>query len=341
MSVKTKKKSATIFRIVAAAFGVLLVVSAVMLIRELQQSKREAQTFSELAALRLPRKETSAQFATSTKSTATPTATAMESGPAEPIQIEIADLSGEQLKEPEGEIPVEETPAAEAPSEEVPVEETPATEVPSEEAQAEETPTDEIPGEPVPLERYLPLYELNHDFFGWITIEDTRIDYPVMYNARNPLAYLGHDFYGKISYAGVPFLDSDCDPNGDFYLVYGHRMNDGSMFADLVTYEDQSFWETHRTFFFDTLYEERTYEVVMAVKARVLNRDERNGFRYYNYTSLDTEAEFEEFMDQARELSLYDTGVEVSFGDELLVLSTCYHYTTNGRFVVIAKRMSG
>ena len=326
MGVKTKKKSATIFRIVAAAFAVLLVASAVMLVRELRQSRQEAQTFSELAALRLPRKETSAQFATSTKSTATPTATAMESGPAEPIQIEIADPSDEQPKEPEGEIPVEETPAAE---------------VPTEETQVEETPIDETSGEPVPLERYLPLYELNHDFFGWITIEDTRIDYPVMYNARNPLAYLGHDFYGKISYAGVPFLDSDCDPNGDFYLVYGHRMNDGAMFSDLVKYEDNGFWETHRTFFFDTLYEERTYEVVMAIKARVLNRDERNGFRYYNYTSLDTEAEFEEFMDQARELSLYDTGVEVSYGDELLVLSTCYHYTTNGRFVVIAKRMSG
>lgn len=330
MGVKTKKKSATVFKIVAAVFAVLLVVSAVMLVRELWQSKKEAQTFSELAALRLPRKETSAQSSTATKSTATPTATAIESGPATPIQIEIADLSGEQPKEPEGELPVEETPTAETPTDETQVEETPA----------EETPTDETLDEPVPLERYLPLYELNHDFFGWITIEDTRIDYPVMYNARNPLAYLGHDFYGQFSYAGVPYLDSDCDPDGDFFLVYGHKMNDGSMFADLVAYEDQSFWETHRTFIFDTLYEERTYEVVMAVKARVLNREERNGFRYYNYTSLDTEAEFEEFMDQARELSLYDTGVEVSYGDELLVLSTCYHYTTNGRFVLIAKRIT-
>lgn len=325
MGDKTKKKSVTIFRIMAAAFGVLLVVSAVMLVRELQQSKREAQTFSELAALRLPRKETSAQSSTATKSTATPTATAIESGPAGPIQIEIADLSDEQAKGPEEEIPVEETPTAEAPSEE---------------AQVEETPIDETPDEPVPLERYLPLYELNHDFFGWITIEDTRIDYPVMYNARNPLAYLGHDFYGQFSYAGVPFLDSDCDPNGDYYLVYGHRMNDGAMFSDLVKYEKSDFWETHPTFSFDTLYEERTYEVVLAIKARVLNRDERNGFRYYNYTSLDTEEEFEEFMDQARELSCYDTGVEATYGDELLVLSTCYHYTTNGRFVLIAKRIT-
>ena len=323
MGDKTKKKSVTIFRIAAVAFAVLLVVSAVMLVRELRQSKEEAQTFSELAALRLPREEISTQSVTS--SAATPTATAIESGPAGPIQIEIADLSDEQAKGPEEEIPVEETPTAEAPSEE---------------AQVEDTPTDETPDEPVPLERYLPLYELNHDFFGWITIEDTRIDYPVMFNAKNPLAYLGHDFYGKVSYAGVPFLDSDCDPNGDFYLVYGHRMNSGAMFSDLVKYEKSDFWETHPTFSFDTLYEERTYEVVMAIKARVLNRGEKNGFRYYNYTSLDTEEEFEEFMDQARELSCYDTGVEATYGDELLVLSTCYHYTTNGRFVLIAKRIT-
>ena len=330
MGDKTKKKSTTIFRIAAVAFAVMLVVSAVMLVRELRQSKMEAQTFSELAALRLPREETSTQSSTATKSTATPTATAIESGPAEPIQIEIADFSGEQPKEPEGEMPVEETPAAEVPTEETQVAEIPV----------EDTPKDGTPGEPVPLERYLPLYELNPDFFGWITIEDTRIDYPVMYNARNPLAYLGHDFYGQFSYAGVPFLDSDCDPNGDYYLVYGHRMNDGAMFSDLVKYEKSDFWETHPTFSFDTLYEERTYEVVLAIKARVLNRDERNGFRYYNYTSLDTEAEFDEFMDQARELSCYDTGVEATYGDELLVLSTCYHYTTNGRFVLIAKRIT-
>ena len=197
----------------------------------------------------------------------------------------------------------------------------------------------EGPTEPTPLQQYLPLYELNHDFFGWITIPDTNIDYPVMYNAKQPLQYLGHDFYGKFSYAGVPFLDSDCDPNGNFYMVYGHRMNDGTMFFDLVNFEDQAFWETHPTFRFDTLYEERTYAVVMAIRARVLDRDERDGFRYYNYTSLDSETDYKEFMRQARKLSLYDTGVETSFGDDLLVLSTCYHYTREGRFVLIAKRV--
>ena len=332
MGDKTKKKSVTIFRIAAVAFAVMLVISAVMLVRELRQSKMEAQTFSELAALRLPREETSPR--TSTKPVKSPASTPTPTLASEPTLIEVhispttptaTFIAGEPTAAAE--------PIAEEPGEEHP------TEGP-EDQPTEEPPTEETSADPTPLQRYLPLYELNPDFFGWITIEDTRIDYPVMFNAKNPLAYLGHDFYGKVSYAGVPFLDSDCDPNGDFYLVYGHRMNSGAMFSDLVKYEESDFWETHPTFSFDTLYEERTYEVVMAIKARVLNRGEKNGFRYYNYTSLDTEEEFEEFMDQARELSCYDTGVEATYGDELLVLSTCYHYTTNGRFVLIAKRIT-
>ena len=334
MGAKAKKKSVTVFRIVAAAFAVLLVVSAVMLVRELRQSKKEAQTFSELAALRLPRDETSPRA--STKPSKSPASTPTPTSASEPTVIEV-HIS---LMTPTATFTAGESTAAGDPTAEEPGEEHPTEASPTEDQPTEEQPTEETPADPTPLQRYLPLYELNPDFFGWITIEDTRIDYPVMYNARNPLAYLGHDFYGQFSYAGVPFLDSDCDPNGNFYLVYGHRMNDGSMFADLVKYEESDFWETHTTFSFDTLYEERTYEVVLAIKARVLNREERNGFRYYDYTSLDTEAEFDDYIEQAKELSCYDTGVDVTYGDELLVLSTCYHYTTNGRFVLIAKRIT-
>ncbi len=169
---------------------------------------------------------------------------------------------------------------------------------------------------------------------------DTVVDYPVMYSPQRPLQYLGHDFYGNFSYAGVPFLDADCDPNGNFYLVYGHQMRNGAMFGGLMAYKEKAFWEDHKTFHFDTLYEERVYAVVLAMRARVLNKNEKNGFRYYNYTSLDTEGEFEEYMQQARRLALYDTGVDTAYGDELLVLSTCDHYTENGRFVIIAKRVT-
>ena len=192
---------------------------------------------------------------------------------------------------------------------------------------------------PAPMARYLPLYERNPEFFGWITIPDTNIDYPVMYSPTRRNYYLTHDFYGGKAATGVPYLDEDCDPEGSFYLVYGHHPNLGTMFSQLIRYEDRAFWETHREIRFDTLYEERTYAVAIAMRARVLDQNEQHGFRYYNYTSLDTEEEFGAYIRQAREKALYDTGIELSYGDELLVLSTCYHYTRNGRFVVVAKRI--
>ena len=192
---------------------------------------------------------------------------------------------------------------------------------------------------PAPMARYLPLYERNPEFFGWITIPDTNIDYPVMYSPARRNYYLTHDFYGGKAATGVPYLDEDCDPEGSFYLVYGHHPNLGTMFSQLIRYEDRAFWETHREIRFDTLYEERTYAVAIAMRARVLDQNEQHGFRYYNYTSLDTEEEFGAYIRQAGEKSLYDTGIDLSYGDELLVLSTCYHYTRNGRFVVVAKRI--
>ena len=87
MGDKTKKKSVTIFRIAAAAFAVMLVVSAVMLVRELQQSKKEAQTFSELAALRLPREETAPR--TSTNPAKKPVSTPTPTLASEPTWIEV------------------------------------------------------------------------------------------------------------------------------------------------------------------------------------------------------------------------------------------------------------
>ena len=298
MKKRTGKTRSLAFRIATTAFVVLFVVSAIMLAKELRQSKEEMQTFAELAALRQPLEVASARPGMMPAPTV-PSSLA-------PIRIVIAEDGAVASDEPE---------------------------------RVSEQESTEGTGERMPLKEYLPLYELNPDFFGWITVPDTKVNYPVMYNRNQPLKYLGHDFYGKDSYAGVPFLDSDCDPNGRFYLVYGHKMNDGSMFAGLVAYDKEVFWKEHPSFYFDTLYERRTYTVVVAMRARVLDRGE-DGFRYYTHTSLDSEEEFEEYMRQARKLARYDTGVETSFGDELLVLSTCYHFTSNGRFVIIAKRIS-
>lgn len=191
---------------------------------------------------------------------------------------------------------------------------------------------------PAPLADYEALYERNPDFFGWISVEGTNVDYPVMYCPNDPLRYLGHDFDRKPSYAGVPYLDADCDPDGTYWLVYGHHMRNGTMFAGLMAYEDEAFRAEHPTFRFDTRFERRTYAVIAAFRARVLTEKE-TGFRYYSYTQLDDEKTFDTFMTNIRAAAAYDTGVQTAFGDEILTLSTCAYHTEKGRFVVVAKRI--
>ena len=202
-----------------------------------------------------------------------------------------------------------------------------------------QAPAPEPAAMPTPLADYEALYALNPDFFGWIRLEGTRVDYPVMYSPDRPLQYLGHDFYGKFSYAGVPFVDGECDGGGRYLIVYGHHMKDGSMFSGLMAYEDRAFWEQHPTFRFDTRFERRIYAVVAAFRARVLTKEEK-GFRYYSYAALDDEETFETYMSHVRAMAAYDTGVETAFGDEILALSTCAYHTEKGRFVVVAKRVN-
>lgn len=110
-------------------------------------------------------------------------------------------------------------------------------------------------GEGTPLDDYRALSEENPDMVGWIRIDGTNIDYPVVQCADEPNYYLKHDFAGRYTDFGCPFAQANCDVQdpSDNVILYGHNMKDGSMFSDLVRYQSRSFWETHRTIHFDTL----------------------------------------------------------------------------------------
>ncbi len=256
----------------------------------------------------------------------TPEATAT----AAPAETPTAEPTTEPTTEPTAE------PTAEPTTE--PTAEPTAEPTPEPTAEPTPEPTPEPVAEPTALADYAALYARNPDFFGWISVPGTNVDYPVMYNHEDPLRYSGHDFDGRFSYAGVPFLEAECDPEGNYYLVYGHHMKDGTMFAGLMAYEDRSFWVDHPTFRFDTREEYRTYAVVAAFRARVLQKEE-DGFRYYSYVALDGEETFDEFMTNIRAMAAYDTEVETAFGDDILTLSTCAYHTKKGRFVIVAKRV--
>lgn len=191
--------------------------------------------------------------------------------------------------------------------------------------------------EPTVLPQYAQLYEKNNEMFGWILIEDTAIDYPVMHTPEDPEKYLHSDFNGAYSYPGVPFVDAACQPDSDNLLIYAHNMPNGSMFRSLLRYEQKDYWKAHPVIRFDTLYEEQEFEVVAAFYDRVYYKNE-NGFKFYQFIDAADEADFDNAVAQFRDKSLYDTGVDAEFGDQLITLVTCAYHTDNGRFVVVARK---
>lgn len=198
---------------------------------------------------------------------------------------------------------------------------------------------DEPPnGEPTVLSAYSLAYEQNQDLFGWIRIEDTTVNYPVMHTPDEPEHYLRRSFNNKRSSSGVPFLDGACFDGCGNYIVYGHNMKNGKMFAAITSYAKMSYWQEHPVINFDTLYEEGRYEVIAAFYSKVYSKDDDNVFRYYRYTDLSDPDAFEEYIKQVKEAALYDTGVDAKYGDSLLTLSTCEYHVDNGRFVVVAKK---
>lgn len=190
----------------------------------------------------------------------------------------------------------------------------------------------------VMLPQYAGLYEENKDLVGWLSIDGMKIDYPVMQNEDDKY-YLHRDFYGNDSKYGCLYVREQADLDaGTNFIIYGHNMKDGSMFGDLDLYVKESFFKEHPTVSFDTLYEERTYEIVAVLRSQVYNVDD-DAFKYYQFYEADTQEEFEDFYGNIKELSLYDTGVEAEFGDTFLTLSTCAYHVKDGRLVVVAKRM--
>lgn len=189
------------------------------------------------------------------------------------------------------------------------------------------------------LEEYQTLYNKNKKMIGWIKIDDTQIDYPVMQTANNEY-YMDHNFNQEYDRNGSLFLDKDCDivHRNTNLIIYGHHMKSGKMFGGLNKYSSEEYCKSHPNIQFDTIYERGTYEVMYVFRSRIYNEDEVV-FKYYQFLDAASEKEFNSNMQEMAALSLYDTGVTASYGDQLLTLSTCDYSEEDGRFVVVAKRV--
>lgn len=195
------------------------------------------------------------------------------------------------------------------------------------------------------IAKYANLYRQNPDIIGWLKIDGTKIDYPVMQTKDSPKDYyLRRNFKKESSISGTPFMDASSDIFKPTYnwLIYGHNMSTGTMFHDLLKYEEKEFYKEHKTFRFDTIYKggQATYEVVAAFKSQIYP-DDKKIFKYVDYAEITTEQELEEYVNGIKDLSLYKTGVSVEAGDQLVTLSTCSYHVPDklGRFAVVGKRI--
>ncbi len=194
--------------------------------------------------------------------------------------------------------------------------------------------------EAVVLDEYKNLLKKNKKLIGWVKIDDTYIDYPVMQTSDNEY-YLDHNLNQEYDKNGSIFMDKDCDvlkPSTNL-ILYGHHMQSGKMFGNLDKYSNQDYYQDHKYIEFDTIYEKGIYEVMYVFRSRVYSEQDVV-FKYYQFIDAGSEVEFNSNMKEMAAMSLYDTGVTAVYGDRLLTLSTCDYQEKNGRFVVVAKKVA-
>lgn len=192
-------------------------------------------------------------------------------------------------------------------------------------------------------DRILQLEELqkqNSDIIGWIEIENTNINYPVLQTTDNSY-YMNHNYKKQYSMNGSIFLDKSYswDPPSSNLLIYGHNMKNGTMFQDLLKYKNLAYYKEHPVIRFTTTSEDVYYEIISVFESRVYYKSEKNVFRYYYFVNSNNEQEYNEFVQNAKNASLYDTGKTAIYGDQLMTLSTCSYHIKDGRFVVVAKKV--
>ena len=205
---------------------------------------------------------------------------------------------------------------------------------PVETAPPETEPTE--PTEPQILYEYRVLHEVNPDVIGWMTIPGTVIDYPVVQSLYERNFYLRRNYLKQNATCGTLYARERCDvfKPADNITIYGHKMGNGTMFADLHNYKQKSFWEENKYIHFDTIYEHHTYEIFAAFRSTA---DLSIGFRYHIFDDAADQAEYDTFVATCKSLADYDTGITPQLGEKLITLSTCDKSIDQGLYVVVAR----
>ena len=173
------------------------------------------------------------------------------------------------------------------------------------------------------------LKSINPDVIGWIYSEGTVIDYPVVQGSDNDY-YLHHLFDGTSNSSGTVFLDYT--KNKDFTsknsILYAHNMKNGSMFASLMGYKDQEYYDSHQTIDLYTPDKNYEIEVVYGFVIDAYKWDD-NGFA--------SDDNVEDLLLHAKSNTTFDSGKTISSDDKIITLSTCSYEIEEGRYVLIGK----
>lgn len=192
-------------------------------------------------------------------------------------------------------------------------------------------------------QKYAALYAENNDFIGWLNIPGTNIDYPVMYTEEKDY-YLHRNFNKEDEFSGTLFVDHRAKITPDSMpgnaTIYGHNMLYKYQFSALNNYKyDIEFLKHSPVINFDTLYQNNKYKIISVF---IVNWQSEHGkvFNYNGTVNFKNQSEFFNYVLECEDRSLYETGVDVQYGDEFLTLSTCDKSTAMDlRLVIVARKV--
>lgn len=178
---------------------------------------------------------------------------------------------------------------------------------------------------------YLPLLDINDEVIGWITIEGTNIDYPVLKTDNNDY-YLDRDINGGKTENGSIFMDfrNIGDATDRHTILYGHHTKDKTMFTNLMGYKEKDFFYQYDNIMFSTLYKNIEWEIFSAYVTSI-------DF-YYIVTNFKNDADYLSFINTLQDKSKFQTDIKLTSEDQILTLSTCTYEFDNARFVVHARK---
>lgn len=208
---------------------------------------------------------------------------------------------------------------------------------------------DEV-GEDGIYKKFDALLAMNSDTIGWLSIDDTNIDNPVFHNTDKGTTeqeknnyYVYHNMYRENNMYGALFLDSSStfsrDAVSQNQVIYGHNMNDGTMFNNLRKYRELAFTKEHMIINYDTLYDLGKYKIFAVMVTNTESKHDGGFIFNYRIPDFSTQSEFLRWIENCKARSIYNTPVDVQPYDEILTLSTCIYDFDNARLVVMARKV--